>query len=349
MADPRDDRVSRRVPRNAGRGPPRLRSTRRSRRRPGAPWARAREPRGAGRFPFRSRPSSRSPSGSRCKSIARSRWSADGTPVASGSAEYPVPRRLRRKRKSVPHPRCRRPAPAAPAQAPPAEEVPKVPPREIQAAREPKRFAPDPPRAEPPSAASRPHRASHPRRLGRLAACPLPARHPARSRHRPVVRPGPARLRRLRQPPARRSAEAVRARRKLPRASRNRRDAATQETGDDEALETPERRLERIADLRAKGLHDEADRALAEFRRAYPGYRLSEEWLRKARAALRHGYRGRFHGSVPKDLFPSEQAAEALFAKGREAVALVEAPGAGIVEMRGGIDARDAAPRAVRP
>ena len=47
------------------------------------------------------------------------------------------------------------------------------------------------------------------------------------------------------------------------------------------ALDTPERRLEHIADLRAKGLHDEADRALAEFRRAYPDYRLSEEWLRK--------------------------------------------------------------------
>ena len=47
------------------------------------------------------------------------------------------------------------------------------------------------------------------------------------------------------------------------------------------ALETPERRLERIADLRAKGLHDEADRALAEFRRAYPDYRISEELLRR--------------------------------------------------------------------
>ena len=34
-----------------------------------------------------------------------------------------------------------------------------------------------------------------------------------------------------------------------------------------DALETPERRLERIADLRGKGLHEEADRALAEFLR----------------------------------------------------------------------------------
>jgi hypothetical protein len=59
------------------------------------------------------------------------------------------------------------------------------------------------------------------------------------------------------------------------------REATTQEKKMAEALDTPERRLERIADLRAKGLHDEADRELAEFRRANPAYRISEEWLRK--------------------------------------------------------------------
>ena len=37
----------------------------------------------------------------------------------------------------------------------------------------------------------------------------------------------------------------------------------------------------RIADLRVKGLHEEADRALAEFRRAYPDYRIGEEQLRR--------------------------------------------------------------------
>lgn len=42
-----------------------------------------------------------------------------------------------------------------------------------------------------------------------------------------------------------------------------------------------EQRLGAIADLRARGQHVEADRALAEFRRAYPGYRISDEWLRK--------------------------------------------------------------------
>jgi hypothetical protein len=40
--------------------------------------------------------------------------------------------------------------------------------------------------------------------------------------------------------------------------------------------EKPERWLERIAELRSRGKHAEADKALAEFRRAYPDYRLSE-------------------------------------------------------------------------
>jgi uncharacterized protein (DUF2461 family) len=42
------------------------------------------------------------------------------------------------------------------------------------------------------------------------------------------------------------------------------------------APEKPERWLERIAELRSRGKHAEADKALAEFRRAYPDYRLSE-------------------------------------------------------------------------
>lgn len=43
----------------------------------------------------------------------------------------------------------------------------------------------------------------------------------------------------------------------------------------------PERLLERIAELRKEGRHDEADKALAEFRQRYPEYRISEEMLRK--------------------------------------------------------------------
>jgi len=44
---------------------------------------------------------------------------------------------------------------------------------------------------------------------------------------------------------------------------------------------TPERLLERIAELRKEGRHDDADKALAEFRQRYPEYRISEELLKK--------------------------------------------------------------------
>jgi len=41
------------------------------------------------------------------------------------------------------------------------------------------------------------------------------------------------------------------------------------------APEPPEKWLDRIAELRSRGRHAEADKALAEFRRAYPNYPLS--------------------------------------------------------------------------
>jgi outer membrane biosynthesis protein TonB len=40
--------------------------------------------------------------------------------------------------------------------------------------------------------------------------------------------------------------------------------------------DTPERELERIAGLRHLGMHDEADKALAEFRKHYPDYTIPE-------------------------------------------------------------------------
>jgi len=45
--------------------------------------------------------------------------------------------------------------------------------------------------------------------------------------------------------------------------------------------DSPEAALERIAELRRQGKHDEADKALAEFRRRYPDYRIAEEMLKK--------------------------------------------------------------------
>lgn len=48
-----------------------------------------------------------------------------------------------------------------------------------------------------------------------------------------------------------------------------------------DAGETPEKWLERIAELRRAGKHDEADKALAEFRERHPGYRIPEAMLEK--------------------------------------------------------------------
>lgn len=45
--------------------------------------------------------------------------------------------------------------------------------------------------------------------------------------------------------------------------------------------ETPEQWLDRIAKLRAEGRHEEADRALAEFRKRHPGFRIAPEMLEK--------------------------------------------------------------------
>jgi hypothetical protein len=47
------------------------------------------------------------------------------------------------------------------------------------------------------------------------------------------------------------------------------------------AAESPERWLERIAQLRRAGRDDEADRLLADFRRRFPDYRIPEAALRR--------------------------------------------------------------------
>lgn len=47
------------------------------------------------------------------------------------------------------------------------------------------------------------------------------------------------------------------------------------------ALQAPEQWLQGIADLRKQGMHDEADRSLAEFRKRHPGYQIPEAMLEK--------------------------------------------------------------------
>lgn len=45
------------------------------------------------------------------------------------------------------------------------------------------------------------------------------------------------------------------------------------------AVETPEQQLERIAELRREERHEEADKALEEFRKRYPDYKISGPML----------------------------------------------------------------------
>jgi hypothetical protein len=47
------------------------------------------------------------------------------------------------------------------------------------------------------------------------------------------------------------------------------------------APETPEKALERIAELRRAGRHEEADKALAEFRKRHPDYKIPEAMLER--------------------------------------------------------------------
>ena len=44
---------------------------------------------------------------------------------------------------------------------------------------------------------------------------------------------------------------------------------------------TPEKELERIAELRKQGKHDEADKALAEFRKRYPDFKIPAAMLER--------------------------------------------------------------------
>ncbi len=177
----------------------------------------------------------------------------DGTPVSSGSAEYPVPQAAPERTEAA------APAPGPAAAAPEERRM-----RKEQAApmAEEKRFAADPTPA-PPSAAP-----------GILApAAPVPASPPSAPMPATTTPPAAA--------GAAVSADSVRVAPQAAKRAKSElaREATVQEKAMAGALDTPERRLERIADLRAKGLHEEADRELAELRKAYPDYRIPAQWI----------------------------------------------------------------------
>jgi hypothetical protein len=188
----------------------------------------------------------------------------DGAPP-SGNAEYAVPQ-------AAPESAAPASKPVEPA-TPPAQATPDSrAPREAPGARRPlpeaKRLAPV---APAPAADAAP---------SREAPAPAPVRAPEPAALKAIpASPAPAALGTLNG-----AGVAPAAPQAAPRAKSERaRDASTQEREMSMAREpgTPEQRLERIAGLRARGLHAEADRELAEFRRAFPEFRISEEWLGK--------------------------------------------------------------------
>jgi hypothetical protein len=131
----------------------------------------------------------------------------------------------------------------------------------------PPAFAPEPPAAPqaPPAFAPAPAAIAPPAASGSLQAAPGGA--PARANFAaPAMQAAP-------EAPAEKGI--------APRAKMEAADATSGERRVAQPVDSPEQGLEKIAQLRAKGSHDEADKALAEFRLAFPGYRISEEWLRR--------------------------------------------------------------------
>jgi hypothetical protein len=155
-------------------------------------------------------------------------------------------------------------APVAPA--PPFEEQPQAqaPAREQALAREPaskrEAFTPDP-KPAPSEKKSAPRHDARLSDLYKAPAPPEPASPPAAAPTPPPV-----------EAQARGRAEA--------RSAMGEGRAATDSIAAS-AARSPEQWLQGIAELRRQGRHDEADRQLAEFRRAFPNYRISEAMLEK--------------------------------------------------------------------
>ena len=138
----------------------------------------------------------------------------------------------------------------------PSEEIDAVAPAmKVQEAPAPK--AAEPARAETrapqPFAAER--RADSARALSGPAAVPAPASPPAAQAERNEVGAASAGT----------------------RAQRDERFRAQSQVARAPVEQSPEVALERIAELRKQGRHEEADKALAEFRKRYPDYRISAE------------------------------------------------------------------------
>jgi hypothetical protein len=150
-------------------------------------------------------------------------------------------------------------APVAASEAPREEKKPAA-----QAPAEPKRelFAADPKRAPAPDKREMAPRTDAPQAPAPAGAAPAAA---------PPEAPATG---------ARDSVRADAAARPQPRAEAQ--SAMRQRSAELAAVHaSPEQWLQGIADLRRQGRHEEADKTLAEFRRAYPDYRIPEAMLEK--------------------------------------------------------------------
>ena len=206
----------------------------------------------------------------------------DGTPVPSGSAEYPV----------TPAPAeepAMAPAPKADASAKDSAAAIRSP--EPKALREEARIASpglSPQRMAPPNPAANevaPQAAPAPAPAPAAAvpfAAPVPSLPAA-----PAIPSPPAAT-----PPAPATADAARGAPSSATSAatlsvapmRAKREAAGASVAKEAVASTPDKRLERIAELRAAGRHAEADEALAIFRRDYPDFVFTPEVWDKVRA-----------------------------------------------------------------
>jgi len=231
----------------------------------------------------------------------------DGTPVPSGSAEYPVTQAPVESPTRVEAPKAEPLATAEPLakaevpkaepaskDAPPASRTPDpgmlrdetraAPPAPAPAAPVANEavspFAPAPvpgtARAPVPSTAAVPAQAAAPApALAPLIAAPPAAAPPApRPAATPPATADSARASSSEMAPAAQSAAPMRAKR----------EAAGASVAKEATMPSPEKALERIAELRAAGRHAEADEALAKFRRDHPDFRIAPELWEKVRA-----------------------------------------------------------------
>jgi hypothetical protein len=109
----------------------------------------------------------------------------------------------------------------------------------------------------------------------RQAPAPAPAQAPKEEKADEARAAPPAVAARRQEEQMRESAPMAGARAREPEAAARRDFLASK------IVEPPEKWLERIAELRKAGKHEEADKALEEFRKRYPDYKLPESVLRK--------------------------------------------------------------------